>query len=119
MTLCVLPPSRLFALRTIGCWLAFAIAGGASASGPTTTERRGWVKKTVNGAQIQNPGERECVAPLPPDAIAAHRWVVVMIPKGRLQRFRTVMLPEGANFAPGDRVVVDVANCSVPLRHLQ
>lgn len=94
-----------------------ALTACASWREPPTTLRLGWVKEIIDGAAIQNPAERPCVAPLTAQALAAQRWVVVSVPHGRYRRWYTVALPDGFTVKPGDRVLIDPADCDVAIRH--
>lgn len=95
---------------------AVGIAGCASLGQPPSNERLGWVKAIVEGATITDPAAHPCVASLGPEEIAARRWVVVGVPHGRYRRLRTVVLPDGLSIVKGDRVLINTADCALPLR---
>lgn len=92
------------------------LAGCSGAVKHAPTDRLGWVKAIIEGTEITDPAAHPCVAPLATEAMAARRWVVVGLPDGRYRQLRTVPLPEGVPLVPGDRVRIDLTDCSVPLR---
>ncbi|ODU33305.1 MAG: hypothetical protein BGP24_10160 [Lysobacterales bacterium 69-70] len=92
------------------------MTGCASLGNPRSNERLGWVKAIIEGAAITDRATHPCVAPLGAGEITAHRWVVVGIPHGRYRRMHTVMLPDAITVAKGDRVLINTADCAVPLR---
>lgn len=96
--------------------IASLLAGCTDAVKPVPTDRLGWVKAIVEGATITAPASHPCVALLAAEAVAAQRWVVVGLPDGRYRQLRTVPLPEGGSLSPGDRVRINLTDCSVPLQ---
>ncbi|WP_166654366.1 hypothetical protein [Tahibacter aquaticus] len=96
--------------------LALVLTGCAAWREPPPTHRLGWVKAVIDGAAIQNPADHACVASLSAADIAGQRWVVVGVRQGRYRRLHTVALPDALAVEPGDRVLIDPANCDVPLR---
>lgn len=79
---------------------------------------QGVVTKISSGAQLKNPEQRECVSALPRDEALRQTWIVVEYSRGRGMGHKTVLLPSGEAFSVGERVIVDLSNCDVPLRHV-
>lgn len=110
--------------RGVAGLLVLAVAGSgmtgcATAPGGSATEapgwRPGWVHKIVDGKDLKNIQERECVAALPPEQIARSRFAVVWYPKGRGRQSRTVPIPDLSDLKIGDAVRINVLDCGKPL----
>jgi hypothetical protein len=99
---------------------ALALAAGSCTNWNTVPDSEGWaqgyVRKVVRGSEIKDIEVRPCVARLPREQAASLEFVVVTYRQGRAWGYRTVALPDAFAPTPGQRVWVNIRNCSEPLR---
>ena len=71
----------------------------------------GTVHKIVDGKDITDIRDRECVAALSDDEIKRSRFAVVRYSKGRGYQNRTVQIPDSSNLMIGDLVRINLIDC--------
>ena len=111
--------------RRLGLLLALC---AASTSGCTTASvaqnsgapiwKTGRVHSIVQGKDLTNIQDRECVAMLTSIEIERSRFAVVRYSRGRGGQNRTVQIPESSELKVGDCVRVNLTDCEQPLELL-
>ncbi|MBI3529312.1 MAG: hypothetical protein HY067_15250 [Betaproteobacteria bacterium] len=101
-------------------WFVFALSGAGvagCANSPTAqnTEaqhrKTGWVHNIVEGKDITDIHDRECVAALPPEEIKRSRFAVVRYSRGRGYQNRTAQIPDSSDLKIGDLVRINLSDC--------
>ncbi len=106
-------------------WFLFAVAASATtgcASGPGGVApgwRTGWVNSIAEGKDlIKNTKGSECVAALSPEQIERRRFAVVRYHQGRKSRPRTVLMPDSSYLRIGDKVRINIIDCTAPISRM-
>jgi hypothetical protein len=98
------------------CALICVLAATSSHAGEVW--RQGWIREIVVGSQLDDVGDRPCVAKLPAQEIAEGRFAEVTFPRGRGRGYRTLLLPDGLDLKRGEKVWIPVSGCKPPSRTL-
>ena len=106
---------QYFALVCIVLALCACAQPGANKPSDIAGWRKGWVSRVADGKDLKNIAVRECVAPLPADEILRRRFAVVAYGEGRVQRHRTVTIPDNLVVAQGDKVWINIGDCALPI----
>lgn len=110
--------------RSTGVWLVLALSGSGiagCATSPTAQNKdaqnwkAGRVHKIVEGKDLKDIRERECVVVLPTEEIQRSLFAVVRYSKGRGQQNRTVKIPESSDLKVGDHVRINLSDCTAPI----
>lgn len=105
-------------------WLFIGLCGAGIAGCATSftgqnkeTDRwkSGLVQKIVQGKDLKDIQERECVVVLPAEEIERTLFAVVRYSRGRGGQNRTVKIPEWSDLKVGDRVRINLADCAAPI----
>jgi hypothetical protein len=102
---------------------AFSIAGCASTPDDVAVKssgwREGWIHAIVAGKDFnKNATGSECVATLSSEQIAANRFAVVRYHVWRKSRPRTVLMPESSDLQVGDKVRINIDDCTASISRL-
>ena len=77
--------------------------------------KAGLVHEIVEGKDITDIRDRECVAALSDDEIKRSRFAVVRYSRGRGYQNRTVQIPDSSNLMIGDLVRINLSDCGQSL----
>ena len=107
--------------------LFFALSG-ASIAGCTTAFvaqnsgaqkwKTGRVFSIVQGKDLTDIQDRECVAVLTSIEIEQSRFAVVRYSRGRAKQNRTIQIPESLGIKVGDCVQINLIDCAQPVKLL-
>lgn len=106
-------------------WLLVVVAASGMAgcatvpSGVAPGWRTGWVNHIVEEKDlVKNTKGSECVVGLSPEQIARSRFAVVRYNQGRKSRPRTVLMPDSSDLRVGDKVRINIIDCSAPISRI-
>ena len=113
----------------LNCQVGLLLALSAASVGGCTTAsvaqnsgapiwKTGRVHRIVQGKDLTNIQDRECVAMLTSFEIERSRFAVVRYSRGRGGQNRTVQIPEASELKVGDCVRISLSDCAQPLELL-
>ena len=117
-----MPAVRWLVRASIVGVVAASLSGCANQSRLAAWEKDGWrqgrVQGIVEGKDLTNVHELECVSGFSPDRIATSRFAVVSYAASigaRRHLLRTVVVPDSLDLKAGDVVQLNVHDCEKPI----